>query len=144
MLQHPLAGPRCRSARPKHAATETHTKTSRDARPAPHASRRRPPRCARLPGGGAVRPVWSEFADLAREVDAKFEGGVANLGQGFPNWAPPQFREGWPAKKRRSEEAAAGRTSTRGAQGTASYQCASQAVRGPLFAGRRSVWPRLL
>ncbi|KAH8052469.1 transferase [Aureococcus anophagefferens] len=47
----------------------------------------------RLPGGGTAPTVWSEFGDLARRVDASgaFDGGVANLGQGFPDWAPPQF-----------------------------------------------------
>lgn len=45
----------------------------------------------RLPGGGVQPTVWSEFGDLARRVDADFPGGVANLGQGFPDWAPPGF-----------------------------------------------------
>jgi kynurenine---oxoglutarate transaminase / cysteine-S-conjugate beta-lyase / glutamine---phenylpyruvate transaminase len=44
--------------------------------------------------GGAIqrlgdidRPtVWTEFSRLAQEVDM-----VANLGQGFPDWLPPQF-----------------------------------------------------
>ena len=52
----------------------------------------------RLPGGGTAPTVWSEFGDLARRVDAsgRFAGGVANLGQGFPDWAPPAFvKKAW-------------------------------------------------
>jgi DNA-binding transcriptional MocR family regulator len=38
------------------------------------------------PGSTASRPtVWSEFSALATET-----GGI-NLGQGFPNWDPPDF-----------------------------------------------------
>ena len=48
----------------------------------PPLTRIAPPSAAlrRLPGGGTSPTVWSEFADLAREVDSRFEGGVANLG----------------------------------------------------------------
>ena len=48
----------------------------------PPLTRIAPPSAAlrRLPGGGTAPTVWSDFADLAREVDAKFEGGVASLG----------------------------------------------------------------
>ena len=51
---------------------------------------------------------------MAREVDARFEGGVANLGQGFPNWAPPQFvKDG--LRRAASEESAAGHQYARSA-----------------------------
>ena len=82
----------------------------------PPLTRIAPPSAAlrRLPGGGTAPTVWSEFADLAREVDAKFEGGVANLGQGFPNWAPPQFvKDG--LRRAASEESAAGHQYARSA-----------------------------
>ncbi|KAJ1618790.1 pyridoxal phosphate-dependent transferase [Pavlovales sp. CCMP2436] len=37
-------------------------------------------------GAGADAPtVWSEFGALGRET------GAVNLGQGYPDWAPPQF-----------------------------------------------------
>lgn len=36
-------------------------------------------------GDASTPTVWSEFGRLAQEND------VANLGQGFPNWLPPQF-----------------------------------------------------
>ena len=82
----------------------------------PPLTRIAPPSAAlrRLPGGGTSPTVWSEFADLAREVDHKFEGGVANLGQGFPNWAPPQFvKDG--LRRAASEESAGGHQYARSA-----------------------------
>lgn len=42
---------------------------------------------ARL-GGPTTRPtVWTEFSRIAQER----QGGLANLGQGFPDWLPPKF-----------------------------------------------------
>jgi kynurenine--oxoglutarate transaminase/cysteine-S-conjugate beta-lyase/glutamine--phenylpyruvate transaminase len=39
-------------------------------------------------GGVSSKPtVWSEFSRIATEKGP----GVCNLGQGFPNWSPPQF-----------------------------------------------------
>lgn len=36
---------------------------------------------------------WRAVVAQARRIDAekRFPGGVANLGQGFPDWAPPEF-----------------------------------------------------
>eukprot|EP00629_Pelagomonadales_sp_RCC1024_P003090 CAMPEP_0119259218 /NCGR_PEP_ID=MMETSP1329-20130426/120_1 /TAXON_ID=114041 /ORGANISM="Genus nov. species nov., Strain RCC1024" /LENGTH=481 /DNA_ID=CAMNT_0007258583 /DNA_START=104 /DNA_END=1546 /DNA_ORIENTATION=+ len=58
----------------------------------------RPPRSAALrrlaaDASEAKTTVWEEFGDLARRMDEsdKFDGGVANLGQGYPDWAPPAF-----------------------------------------------------
>ncbi|KAJ1460834.1 pyridoxal phosphate-dependent transferase [Pelagophyceae sp. CCMP2097] len=52
--------------------------------------------CAALDRLGTSGPtVWTEFGDVARTVGATqapaFPGGVANLGQGFPDSAPPDF-----------------------------------------------------
>lgn len=82
----------------------------------PPPARIAPPSAAlrRLPGGGTAPTVWSEFGDLAREVDGDFEGGVANLGQGFPDWAPPQFvKDG--LRRAASAEGAAGHQYARSA-----------------------------
>ena len=70
----------------------------------------------RLPGGGTAPTVWSEFGDLARRVDASgaFDGGVANLGQGFPDWAPPQFVK-TAARRAASDESPAGHQYARSA-----------------------------
>merc|ERR1719163_1031596 len=45
-----------------------------------------PPRIAADRLIGTDKPtVWTEFGDIARET------GALNLGQGFPDWAPPEF-----------------------------------------------------
>ena len=46
-----------------------------------------PPPAAALRLGGSDKPtVWSEFGALAAE-----NPGAVNLGQGFPDWSPPDF-----------------------------------------------------